>query len=357
MSLSIKGKGKLFTPCGGFLTLVSTAILILLLYDLLNRSVNRLDPIIVKNKTPNDLPQLNITDKNFAYALYNQADETQIEELERKLVGSSQHYDTETKQVTNYEMKMCGKQALRQWDVNSLKSNLTYWCLPEGTNIQLKNPRDILKFEISFCENLKNSNCHNYDYINNNLNNNIQMHYLINSSSVDLMDYSNPVKPLDFSGISNSNLNTWSRNYINLKNIEIETDYGLFITRIDKTLYQTVSNVNYETLFINKNDSDKNKKNTTIFSHILTLENYKDTYKRSYIKVHNVLCLIGGMIKLLEVMFAGILNYVATPDIVDLFSSNYKSNLFKYSDNMDKDVSSHLEKSSIMTINPRMNVR
>lgn len=91
----------------------------------------------------------------------------------------------------------------------------------------------------------------------------------------------------------------YKRSYIYLKNIDYISDYGLiFENKQIKTTYQIDSGT--ADLYFN---SDAAFTNVTISEVSITISNIKDVYTRSYYKLQNLAADLGGILKVITVVF------------------------------------------------------
>jgi hypothetical protein len=116
----------------------------------------------------------------------------------------------------------------------------------------------------------------------------IQMNYLIDNIMVDTSIYSQPFISILDSDKINTDANSWSRMTINFKQIKINTDIGFFYPTIEPQISSGIDSVKFESFY--------SPNTTTIFSHRFIFTDWLEIYDRDYIKVQDILAMMGGFI-------------------------------------------------------------
>jgi hypothetical protein len=102
---------------------------------------------------------------------------------------------------------------------------------------------------------------------------------------------------------------------INLKQIKTNTDVGFFLQNIDTKVYSGVDSIKYESFY--------SPNVTTNFSYFIIFSDWLEVYDREYIKIQDILAMIGGFINFSLIVLKFFINYLRKPQVIDILNRNY----------------------------------
>ncbi len=289
ISLRVKGNETIKSSFGGFTTLF---ILIASIGTFFGFGIDlfiRNNPQVSFNQIKNENPSYILNHLTFLFAIYDQYSDMPYIEYDRKLVTTMQRLDNDGNgnwKVTEYTLEKCSNETLQKWDGAIQNKPSNYWCLPKNITIELLGFMNggsctIGRLVTRLCKNSTTRNdCYSREFIEKNITDRIQMHYILESSNTDTLNYKNPSSSIPFSGIVNTNTNTWNRLTFLFRNRHIETDTGFFISDKKNEIFNGINEV--------ASDSVYTYGTNTIFSHLFGNHQYKEFYVRDYIKVQNI---------------------------------------------------------------------
>ncbi len=325
--LRINNNEKLKSTIGGlstiFMLIVSVGAFFAFGLDIYQRK----NPTVRFNKVDNSNPIHVITHLNFLFAIYDQWSDKPFPEFERKFYSYLDHIEYDGKggnKITKYYFEKCSNNTISKWKGYFYNISANNWRLTVGNTSTIngvfgEGKHDALRLQTKYCDNIVNinKNCYSRDFIEKNITDRIQMHYITESSKLDTINYKQPARKIAYTGLTNTNANTWNRLTILFMNTLVNTDTGFFISDIRKDLYNGINK------YV-KIDSVYSKGTDTIFSHFMGNDKYMEVYTRSYIKVQNVFALMGGFVNGAMISFGIILKYLTRGDIVNIFNNTYK---------------------------------
>ena len=163
------------------------------------------------------------------------------------------------------------------------------------TNLEIggefsKNVWKIIKIEFNKCSNSKANNytCKDNTTIENYLKYGYMAGYITDYFIVS-NNYSHPIQMYGKNVFTTFQFNNYFENWLYFKAKSIRTDVGLIFTD-----YKEIKGITYDRIF---ETSGINQSETIIGSFILRLSTNKDSYERTYLKLHEGIAEIGGFIK------------------------------------------------------------
>lgn len=188
---------------------------------------------------------------------------------------------------------------------NSLNAPLdNYYCL-SGEDSRLldlygsfgSNKFVMWKLIVETCQNstLNNYSCKTPDQIKSKLGR-FFIHFGLSTMYVDSNDYDNPLKRNFFTRIMRVSVFNYRNDIIFNRIVDYTTDSGFLLESKSTKHGILISRLESDSLF--------NEKLGPILDIMLTLDNIKQNYNRSYIKIQTVAANIGGMIKFLTVILS-----------------------------------------------------
>ena len=203
------------------------------------------------------------------------------------------------------------------------------------TNLEIggefsKNIWKIIKIEFNKCSNSKANNytCKDNTTIENYLKYGYMAGYITDYFIVS-NNYSHPIQMYGKNVFTTFQFNNYFENWLYFKAKSIRTDVGLIFTD-----YKELKGITYDRIF---ETSGINQSETIIGSFILRLSTNKDSYERTYLKLHEGIAEIGGFIKACFI-------------IGDLISKFFRDTLYKnfilqfFNLDEDKIITQHIEK-------------
>ena len=277
-SISLRvNKDEVFkSKLGGFFTIMAAFISVGVFFGFSRDLITRQNPTVMVNKITYTNPSYQLSHLNFLYAIYDQESDKIYEELDRKFYSYLDYYlwsGDGTRTTKRYFLERCSENTIKKWDgyFKSAKSN--YFCLPENTSLNITGVYNEGRYtssrlQVDFCKNNTDpaagfikTDCYPRSFIENNITGRIQMHYIIESSKIDNVNYTNPGSTVVIADTTNTNTNSWNRLKIMFKNIEIKTDNGFLVDDWQPLVFDAV-----DTIFTENVYSQGTK---TIFSHVL----------------------------------------------------------------------------------------
>ncbi len=329
-TLGIGGHTRLKSTIGGLSTIliffVTIGSFVGFGFDLFKKE----NPLVVFNKYIDDLDGYSLTDENFILTIFNQENNAPFPEFDRKFYTYMDHfenYEDGTWDWYKYPFTPCSSEAMKYWEKDTATKE-PYLCLPKGTNIKMKGiygqgSFTSLRLQTVYCKNNTDpengpvrNDCYDRSFIEKNITSRIQMHLLIKSSQVNTYNYTNPGFDIPYSKYVNTNPKTWTRLGILFKNIDISTDQGILFDDIRHDVYKGIDSVTADSVYTENTN--------VIFSHIMGNGKYKEFYTRSYIKIQSVFALMGGFVNGVRIILMAYVQYLTTPDVVNIFNSLYK---------------------------------
>ncbi len=317
---------------GGFFTVIVVLLAIGAFFGFGMDIFLRSNPTVTFNKVINDEPFYRVNSTNFLFAIYDQWSDLPFEEFERKFYPYLDHMYFDGKgsnNITKYPFVKCGSEALERWRGTFFNIPSNYLCLPDGVDITVRGifgdgAHDLLRVQTIYCKNNTDPNspdpirtdCYDRDFITSNITGRIQMHYIMESSNMDTINYKAPGSTIPLSGLSNTNAESWNRLTVLFKNTLVETDTGFFTQDLRNDVYSGVESALSETVYTIGTD--------TIFSHLMGNSKYKDVYIRKYIKIQDVFALMGGFINGSRICLCFVVKYMSRFRLVNLFNNLYK---------------------------------
>ncbi len=337
--LTTGGHSRLKTNLGGFATIFlffsTIGAFIAFGLDLFKKQ----NPSVVFNKQENGLPGFIFTNENFAVLLHDQQTSRKIPEINRKFVTYVNYFQFDGKGSSKMEkhyLEECTEEISEKWKGNAI-SDARIMCLPKDLKLPLigtmgEGEYTAVRLQAAYCKNNTDpekgpiiNNCYDRSFIEKNITSRIQLQQVFESSQVNTYNYTNPGYKTRMMKLSNSNPNTWTRLMIRFKNIEVETNQGFLFEDIRRDVYNALDSFTFESVYIPGTNE--------IFSHLMGMEKYKDVYKRDYIMIQNVFALMGGFVNGARLILMALVQYVTTPDIVNIFNSLYKYNPINIAEN------------------------
>ncbi len=283
------------------------------------------NPRVTFNKKENHHPKYTLNHLTFLFAIYDQYTGKPYEELERKFTSTIQKMENDGEgnlDVQDYKLERCSPEAINKWKDAFFNQPSNYWCLPKNLTILLtgvvgEGASTMARLQVEYCKNTTTrSDCYSREFIEKNITGRIQMHYIVQSSQIDTINYTNPGVSIPFSGLTDTNTNTWNRLTFLFSNRHVETDMGFFISNIKDDLFEGVERVIPDSVYSIGTNS--------IFSHLFGNYRYEECYLRDYIKIQNVFALMGGFVNGARVVMSLIVKYLTSSDIVNIFNTIYK---------------------------------
>lgn len=311
------------TKTGGVLTLFFFVLVILAFVAFCRDLFEKKVPIITFNRETANEASYILTDENFAFTIWNQHDQTPIEDFDRKFHmylnvfnNTNTGYTEET-----FKLQKCEKQTLEK-----IKSELRadpefYYCLPKDTKINilgvfLKGEFISTRLNVDFCtkESSGRDDCYPMEETRKSLGK-LQMNLIFEDFYTDSYNYSDPFKKTYYSENILTTPITFCRQIYYFKTIEYVTDRGWVLQEKETILKNGIENT------VNQMIPDQNTR--TIYSHQFVNSKWRDVYNRSYIKIQGVFAFLGGFITLSLMLLRIINKHFIHPDIIKVFYDNF----------------------------------
>jgi hypothetical protein len=325
VKLKIKGNDSYKSMFGFSLTLLY-AILAVLSFIAFGRDiVEKKLPSITFNKEITTEAEFNLTSENYFVAFYNQFDNSDVEDFERKFHMYMQvfynypSYYTEEK----YFLQKCQNYTINKKEGLVVRPEL-YYCLPPGTNIKAtgvfgdKSMYVSVRTNVDFCINGvdNRTNCIPKETTVKNMSN-LVMHVLLDDYYTNSYNYSDPFNKFYYSEQIIGQAGVFTRQNVEFKTIHYKTDHGFILEDTETEIKSGIDNFNIQNL-VNPNSN-------TIFSNLYRNSKLRDVYNRSYIKIQGVFALIGGLLNIFNKTLIFICSYIVYPDILKVFYEKFKS--------------------------------
>ncbi len=330
MAFRIKNDSVLKSSIGGLLGLL-LVVIFAVAFLLFGRDLfEGKNPQVMMNRVETPETEYQMTYKNYLAAVYDQASDEPFSEYERKFEHTIDYYEwsgTGSRVKTTFYMERCQEEILKLWDGQFKNVRSNYWCLPYGkvfniTGTYGKGKHTSARVSVNYCKNntdlkkgpLKTS-CYSREEVAASIPGRIQMHYMMQNSKIDTLNYDTPGGDVTYGGVSNTSPDTWNRLYTYFANTLVETDAGFFVENWVKQLYNGVNTVNSFSVY--------SKGTGTIFSHIYGNQSFMYVYKRIYIKIQNIFALMGGFISFSLIIMRFAIKYLTQPEFVNIFNKIY----------------------------------
>jgi hypothetical protein len=325
VKIKIKGSDSYKTSFGLALTIIY-AILGVLTFVAFGRDIiEKKLPSVTFNREITTEAEFNLTSENYFVAFYNQFDNSDVEDFERKFHIYMQvfynyaSYYTEEK----YFFQKCQNDTISKKEGLIVRPEL-YYCLPPGTKIKStgvygdKNMFVSVRTNVDFCINGvdNRTNCISKETTVKNMKN-IVMHVLLDDYFTNSNNYLDPFNKYYYSEQIIGQAGVFTRQNVEFKTINYKTDQGFILESIETDIKSSIDNYNIQNL-VNPNTN-------TIFSNLYRNSKLRDVYNRSYIKIQGVFALIGGLLTVFNKALDFICSYFVYPDIIQVFYEKYKS--------------------------------
>ena len=354
LKLHIESNSKFNSKLGGIFSIIFFMLSGTFFFAFGRDIFEKKNPVILFNKVYKDNPQYEFNSSSiFLFTVVDQSI-LPIADLDRNFHFYIQLIDSDPKRVDgpptklqNVDFVKCDASRFQNLSYFLFVPIEKYYCTPKNLTNILKGSygigkNNILRVQVDICKNTtQNGNfCFSPDYIRKNLPSVFNFQYIVFDSYMDGFNYTNPEYRIINSGIAKSNINSFTRLFIWLKNIEYYTDMGWIFQDIRSQFYTSVERI-YSEVYPTLNT-------TTFFSHIISLSTITETYSRQYTKIQDAIAKIGGFVSFLLYIFATFNKYLTYPDIVKIFFNSYYSleNKIKLVNILKKD------ESISMNINP-----
>ena len=323
MKIKIKGSENFKTRIGGFFTFLYLVVVILGFIAFGRDLYERKIPNVTFTKKIYTDGFFVLNSENFAFTIYNQLDDTNIENLDKKFNFYIHRFDNYKGgyDEEEYFFEKCDSKVLEKRTFLKKRSD-QYYCLPKGKEIKVKGVINFTdnstsaRLNVDFCVNGTDNRT---DCIPKNETikdmNNIIMNIILDNCYADVLNYTEPFINTIFSTELMTNPFSFSRQMHYFKIIEFDTDEGLLLESFNTKTRVSIDSVENKIMPATSN---------TIFSHLFINNMWEDTYKRSYIKVQGVFAFIGGFLSLSIIILKFVCNSLIFPDIIHIFTLQYK---------------------------------
>jgi hypothetical protein len=301
INLTIKNNQIYKTNFGGFSSLLLIVIAFTAFLGFGRDMYEKKNPNVTFNRIVTSGQNLSktIKDDNFLLAIYDQYSDLPFPDYERRFFIYYDYFYNEGNGTSftspKIPLKKCKKEALSIWEGYFYVDPSLYYCFPDNSNIDLlgvmnQGRHSSIRIQVDFCENnLYIKDCipkeDSQELISTGR---IQMHYIIENTVIDSLNYTQPGSQAPYTNIVNTSPFSWTRLNILFKQINSITDTGFFVENFESELFIAIESVNYESTY----SSGTN----TIFSHMLGNSKYVETYSRRYIKIQDIFAMMGGFL-------------------------------------------------------------
>ena len=337
MQLTINTKYNFKSGIGGVMTISIVIIFIGTFIGFGNDIIFKSKPKVTFNRIKNQaVPYYEMTDHNFLFTIYDQYSDEHFPQFDRMFTI---YYDyiyfkgngtIEAKY--KFGVEKCGQKAIELKKNNFTYDPKTYFCFPLNSRIPLEGSKgaySLIRLQVDYCQN--NTDINNGPIKTDCLpleeakrlasKSRIQMNYLIDNIIIDTSKFSHPfINNVDSDSI-NTDANSWSRMQILMKQIMINTDVGFIFETIEQKVYSGIDSIRFESFY--------SPNSTTIFSHLFVFSDWLEVYDREYIKIQDILAMMGGFINFSLIVLKYFIYYITRTQIIDIFNNNYHFSFMK----------------------------
>jgi hypothetical protein len=334
MQLTIDQKNNFKSSIGGIMTIIIIIIYFGTFIGFGNDIIFKTKPKINFNRIKNlDFPNYFLTDTNFLFTIYDQSTDKLYPDFERMFTIYYDYYDFKgngtLEVIYKIGLEKCSPEVKKKKKQYFSYDPDSYLCFPKNSSLSLKGliTKGIytaVRLQVDYCQNntdiLKGpikTDCLPLEISRRLVSKSrIQMNYLIDNIMVDTSKFDQPfINNVDSDKI-NTDGNTWSRMTINFKQIKINTDVGFFYPNIESQISSGIDSIKYESFY--------SPNTTTLFSHRFLFTDWLEVYDRDYIKVQDILAMMGGFINFSILVLRFFIEYITKTQIIDIFNNNYR---------------------------------
>ncbi len=335
IKLTIKSESNFKTSFGAWSTLCLLLLIFAAFLGFGSDIFVRKKPKVTFNRIVNDqLPFKNITGSNFLFAMYDQASDKPIADFNRRFFASFDYYNTFANGISIVQRRIpfekCSPEVINQWKGYYARvGSANYICFPQNqtwalSGIILQGNYTSIRIQLEFCLNNTDptigpvrSDCiSKNDTVNFLSGKRIQMHYIIETTLIDSLNYTTPGSIIAYTGYTNTDSLSWNRLTLLFKNLMTDTDQGFFTESNSFLSFEAVESIQTEAIY--------SPQTTAVFSHLLGNSRYKEVYTRTYIKIQDIFAMMGGFISASTIILRFLVNYFQKPKMVDIFNNIIK---------------------------------
>jgi hypothetical protein len=330
VKLSVTSKENFKTGAGALASLFMLIVTIAAFMGFGSDIFKREKPKVTFNRVVDEgTPIYNITDNNFLFALYDQYSDEPIPDFDRRYTPYFQYFDVVGSQsdIIVKFFEKCSQETLDHWKGNfAMIGPSNYLCFPKNSTwplkgVMLQGSYNMIRIQLSYCQNNTDpnlgrvvTNCiPKQETVKFLAGKRIQIHYIIETTLVDTMNYETPQTKTAYTGYGNTDALSWSRMTILYKTLVTDTDEGFFTVSKKTTSFSAVESIQPEAIY--------SPETTAVFSHLVGNSRYKETYTRVYIKIQDIFAMMGGFINGALLILKFIVAYLRRPDLINLFNN------------------------------------
>jgi hypothetical protein len=346
ISLNINQSSNFKSSIGGLMTILISIVFLIVFFGFGNDIFYKRKPRVTFNRVINDrVPYHEFKDDNFLFTFYNQYTDRQFEDFERMFTVYYDYFnfmgDGKIEVSLRNPFEKCNKNSIKKWASYFRYDAETYYCFPKNSTIPISGTRASgifkgLRLQLDFCTNNTDpkkgqikTDCFSQDNIKKLISTDrIQVHYLLGDNLVNIFDYETPFLNLPKEGNMNTDANSWSRVSFAFKEIRVNTDTGYLTTNVMESKAISIDSTENEFFYT--------PGTTTLISNLFFFSYWVENYNREYIKVQDVIAMMGGFVSFSLIVIKYVLAFITRPQIIDIFNSIYLYKNLKSSKNTTK---------------------